>query len=226
MQRQQQNSDNNTFLNHGSIDNKGIMNIGGSGNQNIQYFPPENIQGRDPRQEEAKWPRGAAQSPLHAPFQSTNQTQRPLNLFYCYAREDKALLDELDTHLSTLRRTHLISTWYDGMIVPGTSWEEAIKEKLEQADLILLLISSAFINSDYCYSREMFRALQRHQQNKACVIPVLLRSVYWANAPFSHLQVLPSNGKPIESSSWPYRDEAFEDVATGIRRAIAALHKQ
>jgi len=92
---------------------------------------------------------------------------------------------------------------------------------LNSASVILLLISSDFLVSDYCSGIEMERALQRHQANEACVIPILLRTVDWKGAPFAHLQALPTNTRPI--TSWSNPDEAFADVAAGIRRAIEEL---
>src|SRR5690349_4809275 len=99
------------------------------------------------------------------------QTSQSINLFYCYAREDHALRDKLDEHLTTLRRIGLITTWYDGEIVPGASWQEEIEMHLSTADIILLLISPAFMQSDYCFSKEMERALERHRAKEARVVP-------------------------------------------------------
>ncbi len=87
--------------------------------------------------------------------------------------------------------------------------------------MILLLVSSDFLASDYCYGIEMKRALERHQSNEARVIPILLRPVDWKAAPFKHLQVLPTNAEPI--TIWSNQDDAFTDVAAGIRRAIEDL---
>src|SRR5437899_6650555 len=67
----------------------------------------------------------------------------------------------------------------------------------------------------------MQRALERHKANEARVIPIVLRPVDWKGAPFAHLQALPTNAKPI--TTWSNRDQAFVDVATGIRRAIEDL---
>ncbi len=78
--------------------------------------------------------------------------------------------------------------------------------------------------SDYCYGIEMQRALLRHEEGRCCVIPIILRPVYWEDAPFSKPQVLPTDAKAI--SSWSNRDEAFADVARGIRKVIKKLFIQ
>ena len=79
------------------------------------------------------------------------------------------------------------------------------------------------MDSDYCYSIEMQRALERHELKEAQVIPIILRPVYWQGAPFGKLQALPTDGKPIMSSSWQFQDEAFFNVTEGIRKGIKKL---
>ena len=84
-----------------------------------------------------------------------------------------------------------------------------------------MLISPNFLASNYCYSKEMKRALERHEAGTCHVIPILVHPAYWEDEPFSHLQMLPTGAKAI--TQWPDRDEAFEDVARGMSRAIKEL---
>ncbi len=145
----------------------------------------------------------------------------PVEVFYSYAHEDEAFRNTLEKHLSLLRRQGLIKAWHDRHILPGTDWAQAIDEHLEGASMILLLVSSDFLASDYCSGVEMKRALERHQANQARVIPILLRPVDWNGAPFAHLQALPTDAEPI--TTWSNQDAAFADVAAGIRRAVEDL---
>ena len=142
----------------------------------------------------------------------------PIEIFCCYAHEDRQFLHELQIHLRMLQRQGLIGIWHDRDISAGTEWEQEISKHLNEAHIILLLISPAFMASDFCYGIEMKRALERHERGEARVIPVILRPVYWQKAPFSKLQPLPTNEKPI--TKWQNRDDAFFDVAEGIRKAI------
>ncbi len=150
-------------------------------------------------------------------------SSQPVEVFYAYARKDERLRQNLEAHLSLLRQQGLIIGWHDRDISAGTEWDHEIDMHLNKAQIILLLVSSDFLASDYCYSVEMKRALERHQAGEAYVIPVLLRSVDWHEAPFKHLQVLPSTSKPVTDRTWHTRDEAFTDVARGIRKVIEGL---
>jgi tetratricopeptide (TPR) repeat protein len=147
----------------------------------------------------------------------------PVRVFYSYAHEDEELRDELEKHLSLLQRQGIIQPWHDREITAGRDWEGAIDDNLEKAELILLLISSDFLDSDYCYDIEMKRALARHEAGDAWVVPVHLRRVDWKNAPFTHLQALPTDAQPV--TAWADRDQAFTNVAQGIRQVAQAIRQ-
>jgi len=142
-------------------------------------------------------------------------------VFISYAHEDKAYKDQLTKHLSNMRNQHLITDWHDGDILPGTEWKPQILGHLASAQIILLLISSDFMASEFCYSTEMKQAIDRHDKNEARVIPILLRKCDREGAPFEKLQVLPTDARPI--ANWPSQDDAFDDVVKGIRKAITSL---
>jgi Flp pilus assembly protein TadD len=147
--------------------------------------------------------------------------KQEIKLFYCYGRKDKNLRDELEKHLAGLKRRYHLTNWHDREILPGEEWEQAIDVHLNSAHLILLLISPDFMASDYCYSKEMHRALERHREGTCRVVPILLRPSDWKEAPFSSLQLLPTDARPI--TRWPNRDEAFQNVVTEISRTIKDL---
>ena len=98
---------------------------------------------------------------------------------------------------------------------------EAIDQRLEQATIVLLLVSADFLASDYCYETEMKRALERHEAGLAKVIPIAVRPADWKGAPFAHIQALPTDAKPI--SRWSDPDAALVDVVEGIRQVIGEM---
>ncbi len=128
----------------------------------------------------------------------------PVRIFYSYSHRDEDLRDELEKHLALLKRQGIILNWYDRKISPGERWEGAIDSNLATADIILLLVSADFLASDYCYDIEMKLALEHHKNGDATVIPIILRPVDWAEAPFSKLQALPMDGRPV--TSWANLD--------------------
>src|SRR5437764_11873292 len=107
-----------------------------------------------------------------------DQQQAPANqitVFYSYAHTDERLRQQLETHLGLLRQQGIIATWHDRQIVAGADWAHEMDTHLSTARVILLLISPDFLASDYCYSIELRRAMERHDTGEARVIPILLR---------------------------------------------------
>jgi hypothetical protein len=147
----------------------------------------------------------------------------PLSVFCSYADEDEVWRSKLENHLSQLKRDGLIGeVWHFRRILPGSDWVKEVDDQLESAGLILMLISSDFLASDYLYGIEMKRALERHDTDHAFVIPILVKPCDWENAPFARLQVLPANHKCI--SAWSQKDEALLDVTQSIRKLLSTFH--
>lgn len=144
-----------------------------------------------------------------------------LKLFYSYAYEDAVLFNELEKHLNILTRRGLIVPWHSRLVTAGTNWSDVVDQQIENADVILLLISSDFLSSDYAYNREMQRALKKHERGEARVIPIILRPADWESSPFGLLQPLPRGG--IAITKWRDRDEAFADVVKGIERVCQEI---
>jgi len=146
-----------------------------------------------------------------------------LSVFISYSHEDETLRNQLEQQLSILKRQKVIDIWHDRRITAGEEIDHAISGNLEAADIILLLISPAFIASDYCYDREMQRAMERHEASQAVVIPVILRPCDWHGATFGKLLATPTDGKPV--TQWPDRDTAFLEVTRAIRAAAEKLQR-
>jgi hypothetical protein len=148
-----------------------------------------------------------------------------MKLFFSYAHKDETLRNDLETHIKLLQRQGIIDTWHDRDISAGTEWAEEIDTHLNAADIILLLISSDFLASDYCYEKELTSALDRHNNGQARVIPIILRPCDWETAPFGKLQALPiahgAGAKPV--TQWDDKDEAFTAIAKGIRQAVTDI---
>jgi hypothetical protein len=142
------------------------------------------------------------------------------DVFFSYSHADEALRDQLEKHLTMLKRQGVIDTFHDRRIPAGNEVDPSIAAELERAATILLLVSPDFLASSYCYDIEMRRALERHERGEARVIPVILRHCDWHAAPFGKLMATPRDGKPVRS--FPDLDEAFMQVVQATRKAAGA----
>ncbi len=146
-----------------------------------------------------------------------------INVFISYSPADAAACRTLETHLAALERSRLIRTWIAHQIGPGQQWRAAVDKHLDEAHLILLLISPDFLASDYCYDIEMKRALERHRAGVARVVPIIVRHVDWRGTPVDGLVMLPENARPVSSTGWGTIDKAWTNVAIGLRGVVEEM---
>lgn len=150
-----------------------------------------------------------------------NSKESIIEVFLSYSHEDEPLCNQLLNHLSSLRQQGMIKKWHDRQIRGGKERSHEIDQHLDTAHIVLLLVSSDFIGSDYHMIVEMQQAMKRHEAGETRVIPVILRPVDWDGTPFTKLEPLPPNRCAV--TSWQNQDEAFRDIAKGIRAVVEEM---
>jgi hypothetical protein len=145
---------------------------------------------------------------------------KPVKVFYSYAREDDRHRAALDQRLSEFKWDVKVEPWYDGNIPPGNLWAKEIHQSLNEADIVLLFVTSGFMRSRYCQDVEVPIALKRHELGEARVIPILVEPTEpdWKTSRFAWLQALPQNGRPM--STWASQPDAIQHVAQALVNLI------
>jgi len=152
---------------------------------------------------------------------------QPLKTFICYAHEDHEVVEGLKKQLAIFEKKGLLQIWSDGKILAGEHWDKSIKVQLEQAEIILLFISVDFINSDYVEKTELQAALLRHRNGEATLIPIIVRHCHWEEYfDIGQFQALPAKARPILSVHFPHRDEAFFEIASGVKKTAEEIREQ
>lgn len=152
---------------------------------------------------------------------TSDSRAQTVNIFCAYAHEDEGLLADFKKHMSVIERSGLVGLWTDRDIQAGSEWEPDIDQHLLNDELILLFISADFFSSDYCSSKELVAALERHDRGDARVIPVIVRPCDWKSSPIAHLQAIPKDGQPV--TAWADQDEAWADAVRKIRGILGEL---
>jgi len=147
--------------------------------------------------------------------------EESVKLFISYCHRDEKLREQLDKHLSPLKGQKIIEAWHDRQIRAGDEWANQIDDNLNKADIILLLVSPDFVASPYCSDIELKQAVKRHENGEAIIVPVILEPCDWSWLPFAKFQAFPKDGKAI--TTWGNQNEAFLDVATGLRKVAQEL---
>jgi hypothetical protein len=98
-----------------------------------------------------------------------------LRVVMSYAREDQLEVEFLLKALADLQQDGWVDAWHDERLEAGSRFEDELQQRIESADIILLLLSDAFLISDFCVRKELQWALRRSCSDAAVIVPVLLR---------------------------------------------------
>ena len=160
-------------------------------------------------------------------------------IFICYAHEDNESKDRskcwrkrLEQHLAPLQLQEKAKFWSDKDIKPGEEWHEKIQITLQQVKAAILLVSPAFLASEYIRNSELPVLLKNAKDRGVVILPVLLRPCLWQETTFNYpnpktgpdelslssIQLLTK--KPLNSLSEHEQDEVLCKVAKTIFQLI------
>jgi TIR domain-containing protein len=132
----------------------------------------------------------------------------PVKVFCSYSHRDRHLKERLEEHLAVLEHNGDITEyWSDHKLSAGTEFDPVIRRQLEEAHVILVLLSPSYEKSDYCRLTELPLAIEQYDAGRARVIPILLRATTLDGSPLSKYTIIPRDLRPIASRR--DRDKAF-----------------
>ena len=143
-------------------------------------------------------------------------SDKAIDVFIAYAQADAPLLERLRKQLAAAERIGLIDAWHDGEIEVGSDRQASARKAMQEAEIVILLLSADFFASEYLYEQEMSWALELAKTNQAAVLPVLLKDCTWQLTPLSKMRILPSNGVPVTDAHWVHPDRAFKQVVDEV----------
>lgn len=151
--------------------------------------------------------------------------EQPISIAIAYADIDKRHKNHIERDLKTLRKQCWNIKWEAYDIDEAFELVADVANPLVACNLSLLLISPEFLSSDYCTDSLVSQVLRKHLAGPHWAAPVLLRPCLWQDTlnqvPGMRLPILPKGALPV--TRWSSEDEAFLDIAKGIRRALEYL---
>ncbi len=157
----------------------------------------------------------------HLSLTGKQDAPEPLRVFISYPHVDRDICKKLVSHLAPLVRAKDIAIWHDGEIRAGERWEARIYRELEQADVVVLLISADFLQSEFCYDKELERSLERADAGEAMVIPILVRDCAWKLTPLSQIQFAADDLRSF--SKFSSVDEALTEAVLRIKKSLEGI---
>ncbi len=141
-----------------------------------------------------------------------------MRVFISYSHRDEEAVQRLKAHMAVLERAGKIETWHDRRLLAGSTINREIDEQLAGCELFLALVSPDFLASDYCYSREMEAALERHHAGETRVVPIIVEPCDWRSTPLGEIKAVPKDGEPI--AKWENPNDAYLDIVNELRRIM------
>lgn len=142
-------------------------------------------------------------------------TRERVNIFISYADEDRVHLADITNHLAAFIRASKVEIWDRSKVKPGDNLERAISDQIRAADIVLCLISAAFLSSDFCYEGELSAAIAAESSK---VIPIKLRDCFWEDLPIGRSKGIPTNF--IVRDNNVKSDSALMEMAQSLKETI------
>lgn len=147
----------------------------------------------------------------------------PKRVFFSYAHADKKYRDEFEKHFASLKREGIIESWNDSMIPLGGDWDATIKQHLNDADVVLYMLSPSFMQSDYIWQNEVKKLVE--DKGEGIFIPIFI-----SPCDFEHAIIGEKQGAPTKAEGgldWialhenpARRDELYLQITKKIRALI------
>lgn len=168
-------------------------------------------------------PRRTARSPSKTQFPVRKAEKPEIRIFVSYSHVDEPARVKLETHLAALKRDN-VSTWFDGAMDAGAALDTDIARALRRAQVFVALFSPEYLASRYCWNVEYGRAMNRRARGTMRVVAVVVRPCDWKETRAARFKLLPRDGRAV--TRWRSADEAFLDVAAGIRGVVKAVRRE
>ena len=144
------------------------------------------------------------------------------NLFYSYSHKDERYRSAMETALSQLKNDKLLEDWFDQKILSGQKISKEIKQKMNEADIFVFLLSPDFIGSDACIEEWEYAKQLADEGKPVSRIPILLRDCPWKDfLGNDDVKGLPNDFNPV--ANFDQQDSAWLEVYNGIKDVINEL---
>lgn len=146
-----------------------------------------------------------------------------VKIFISYSHLDKKYLGNASLFGFLKALDHKASFWSDESITTGNYWSEEIKNKIQECDIALVLVSQAFLNSAYVQEVEIPAFMKKRKDEGMIILPIILSACNWQQHEWLEAtQFLPTDGKNIESNfNTPgKRKELFYEVSRDLEQQI------
>lgn len=145
-------------------------------------------------------------------------------VFISYSHKDKEWRDRLLEPLRALEKNGHFHVWVDTRLEAGDLWESKVEAAIAQSDAAILLVTNAFLGSDFISGKEMPRILKRHAKGGTRIFPVIVKPCPWQDITWlAKLQVRPEEGRPLARGTEYDIEQDLADLAREVLKTLKAI---
>lgn len=144
-----------------------------------------------------------------------------INVFVSYSHQDTSYKDDFIKYAKPIIANYEAALWHDKNILTGENIGDKIQQNLVKSSIVVCLISSDYLASDYCMINELQGALNNKQIDKVNIFPIILRKCSWKHTLFGSMLCQPNDGQPV--TSWTDADDVYTEISDALAAVIKSL---
>jgi len=141
-------------------------------------------------------------------------------VFISYAhKDDQRWLESLLDHLALVKQRG-VEIWTDREIRPGENWHEEIQNSLARAKVAVLLVTPAFLRSEYITRNELPPLLQAAKSEGLVIFPIPVKPSSYEQSELAPFQAAHPLSEALSGLRAAKRDRAFVSIASKLTDAL------
>ena len=143
-------------------------------------------------------------------------------IFISHSIKDSKWKDRLLEHLAPIIPNKNNIPYVDNQMVRvGENWDEQVQQRLDISKIIIAIVSVHFFNSDYIFTNELPKTVERAKLDGAKLILVKVGDcVFPKNTQLDSFQAAHDLSKPLNAGDEGYHDAVFSRIAVEVRNAM------
>ncbi|HLG75341.1 MAG TPA: TIR domain-containing protein, partial [Ktedonobacteraceae bacterium] len=156
-----------------------------------------------------------------------NDGPGPIRIFISFAENDRKSKELLDIQLKLSLREGIIAIWHSRQTEIGHDVAQTTKNHIDDAQMVLLLLSPQALADDQIYEHEILYAMKRRAEHNTLVVPIRLKEVNLNTKELKDLGALaslPLLSPPVDQLG--NRDLVWYNIAMEILKVAERLRAE
>jgi hypothetical protein len=133
-------------------------------------------------------------------------------IFISYAHKDEKWLACLQDMLAPITRQFPTAIWSDAMLVAGDRWANKIDQALTSSRVVILLVSPAFLASEFIHDQELGPILAAAREGRKQILWILVSDCLWRHTAIKDYQAAHDIKTPLDRLRSSRRNEQLAMV--------------